>query len=63
MDQSTERRSYRAMRHEVEPVPVARLRGADLLLVLWSALFGSCFTALALIGLFGGRFLNAICGG
>jgi len=61
VDQSTERRSFRAKRHE--PVTHSRLQGADFLLVLWSALFGSCFTALALIGLFGGRFLNVICGG
>jgi len=63
VDQSTERRSFRAMRHEPEQVPHSRLQGADLLLVLWSALFGSCFTALALIGLFGGRFINIVCGG
>lgn len=46
-----------------EPVTQSRLRGADMLLIVWAATFGSCFTALLLVAFFGNRLLNAMCGG
>jgi hypothetical protein len=37
--------------------------GADVLLMLWSALFGSCFTALVMVALFWDRAVTVACGG
>lgn len=46
-----------------EPVAHPDFFGADVLLVIWSALFGSCFTALVMTALFWDRAVNVICGG
>lgn len=46
-----------------EPVAHPDFFGADVLLVIWSALFGSCFTALAMTALFWDRAVNVICTG
>jgi hypothetical protein len=45
-----------------EPIIHPDLRGADVLMLAWAALFGACFSSLVLIAFFGDRFLNMFCG-
>jgi hypothetical protein len=44
-----------------EPIVHPDLRGADLLMLAWAALFGACFSSLVLIAFFSDHFLNAFC--
>lgn len=46
-----------------EPVAHPDFFGADVLLMLWSALFGACFTALVMVALFWDRAVTVVCGG
>lgn len=46
-----------------EPVVHPDLRGADMLMLAWAALFGACFSSLVLVAFFGDHFLNALCRG
>jgi hypothetical protein len=46
-----------------ESVSHPDLRGADLLMLAWAALFGACFSSLVLVAFFGDHFLNALCRG
>jgi hypothetical protein len=45
------------------PVSHNRLREADILMIIWSVLFGGCFASLVMIAFFGDRVLNALCRG
>lgn len=46
-----------------EPIVHSDLRGADVLMLAWAALFGACFSSLVLVAFFGDHLLNAICRG
>lgn len=46
-----------------EPIVHPDLRGADVLMLAWAALFGACFSSLVLVAFFGDHLLNAICRG
>jgi hypothetical protein len=35
----------------------------DILMIIWSVLFGGCFASLVMIAFFGDRVLNALCRG
>lgn len=46
-----------------EPIVHPDLRGADVLMLAWAALFGACFSSLVLVAFFGDHLLNALCRG
>lgn len=53
----------RVIRIDREPIVHPDLRGADVLMLAWAALFGACFSSLVLVAFFGAPLLNALCRG